>query len=537
MRAVTPRAIGATERARRSADRVLTDDLLGAVDEHPGMTASELGVILRTGAGRRARPPADDEVLRALTATARLRSDDSTPPRWWLPNVWPAAGDEPPRPALPSPNLVGTKLYEWQRDALAAWADRGRRGVVEAVTGTGKTMLGIAAAAEELANRGQVVVLVPTIELMHQWRTEMARRVAPGFRIALLGGGGTATLEDCDVVIAIVNTARACDLKLTRRGGLLVADECHRFGTAMNRFALDGRFERRLGLSATYARDDGGHLAWLDTYFGPTCFQLGYRRAADDGITARFSVALVASPLCPDELATYEALTATIGRYWRRLVNAYGITAQPFSTFLREVIQLAASDDDGRATAKAYLSALQERRRLVADTPSKLATLAAIAPTMASASRTIVFTSSIASSERACALLEANGQRAAAIHSNMGPDARRAALAAFGNGQLEVICAPRVLDEGIDVPEADLAIVLGASATRRQMVQRMGRVLRRKADGRRARLAIIFVPGTIEDPASGAHESFLQEATDVADAVRRFEANDSAAAVEFLASD
>lgn len=82
--------------------------------------------------------------------------------------------------------------------------------------------------------------------------------------------------------------------------------------------------------------------------------------------------------------------------------------------------------------------------------------------------------------------------------------------------------APQVLDEGIDVPAADLGIVLGASHSRRQMIQRMGRVLRRKPDGRPARFAIVFVEGTTEDPALGAHGAFLDEVTAVADEVVTF---------------
>jgi superfamily II DNA or RNA helicase len=514
---------------------VLTDDLIQAVRDHPGLTAAQLAGILREIVSRGRSDLTDDDVRRLLAATAHFRSDDRTPARWWLASALPGVGNGTPPVAPSSVHLAGVALFDWQRDAFAAWVGHRRRGVVEAVTGTGKTMLGIAAAADELAARGQVVVLVPTIELMHQWRREAVRRISAEFRVACLGGGGTATLADCDLVIAVVNTARVRDLNLTRRSGLLVADECHRYATAINHLALDDRLEHRLGLSATYARDDDRHLAWLDPYFGETCFRLGYRRAVDEGITARFKVALLACPLPHDELATYEELTLVIGSFWHRLVGSYGVTPEPFPTFLREVTALAASDDDGRVTAKGYLSALHERRRLLADTPSKLVTLASVAPAMASA-RAMVFTRSISTSERAAALLSSKGHRAAVIHSGRSTGDRRDALAAFGKGEVDVICAPRVLDEGIDVPEADLAIVLGASATRRQMIQRMGRVLRRKPDGRRARLAIIFVPGTVEDPAAGAHETFLAEVTDVADEVRRFEVDESAAAIDFLAT-
>ena len=84
-----------------------------------------------------------------------------------------------------------------------------------------------------------------------------------------------------------------------------------------------------------------------------------------------------------------------------------------------------------------------------------------------------------------------------------------------------MISAPQVLDEGIDVPAADLAIILAASRSRRQMIQRMGRVLRRKPDGRRAQFVVVSVDGTVEDPALGAHATFLDEITNVADDIRQ----------------
>ena len=55
------------------------------------------------------------------------------------------------------------------------------------------------------------------------------------------------------------------------------------------------------------------------------------------------------------------------------------------------------------------------------------------------------------------------------------------------------------------MPDADLGIIVAASRQRRQMIQRMGRVLRPKNDGRLARFAVLYVQGTSEDPALGAH--------------------------------
>ena len=93
----------------------------------------------------------------------------------------------------------------------------------------------------------------------------------------------------------------------------------------------------------------------------------------------------------------------------------------------------------------------------------------------------------------------------------------------FGAGRISALAAARVLDEGVDVPEADLAVIISASKTRRQMIQRMGRVLRLKADGRKARFVFVYVADTSEDPARGAHDAFWSEILDIASVSKKFD--------------
>lgn len=501
------------------------EEVRAVLAAYPGRTPTELRDALRAQ-GRVSITAAD--VSSVLSAhPRRFRPDGGEPRRWWPAGSPEMARDVAPRlvavPSAPAP------LYAWQAEALEAWRRHGRRGVVEAVTGAGKTMVGVAAAAEELARGGQVCVLVPTTELLRQWRQVLDRRLPPGVSVGLLGGGHQDSLGDHDVLVSVVNSARSADLRPRRPGGLLVADECHRYGSDGNRVALEARFPRRLGLSATYARGDDGNLTWLDPYFSGTCYRIGYGRAIADGVVCRFRLALVAVEFEVDERAEYDELRLVLSSSRARLVHRHGVPSEPVGAFFEAVSKLARSDEgDAGDAARRYLRAVQDRRRLLGETPAKLDALRHLVPALRSADRSIVFTQTIASAEGAASELRSCGLEAQSIHSGLDRSARAGVLSRFGDGRLQVVTAPQVLDEGVDVPAADLAVILAASRSRRQMVQRMGRVLRPKPGGGSARFVVVFVESTVEDPAEGAHEGFLDEVAGVADAVRRFPSGSAA---------
>lgn len=98
----------------------------------------------------------------------------------------------------------------------------------------------------------------------------------------------------------------------------------------------------------------------------------------------------------------------------------------------------------------------------------------------------------------------------------MNEHERRQAIDDLATGRVRALSAPELLDEGIDLPSVDLGIVMTGSNSRRQMVQRLGRVIRRKDDGRPVNFVILFAEDTIEDPTSGVHEGFFDLVGDVA---------------------
>ncbi|HUZ93533.1 MAG TPA: DEAD/DEAH box helicase [Edaphobacter sp.] len=435
------------------------------------------------------------------------------------------------------PDHLLNSLYQWQERALAEWLICNRRGVIEAVTGGGKTRLALAAAALELRAGGRVLVIVPTKDLVEQWVDQIEKHLGSAMgralRVGRFDGDNDGYLWNDEIVVATVQKAcryRCFPPNLTR--GLLIADECHHYAAGAWRHALQPEFAARLGLTATYERDDNGIQEVLDPYFGGVCYRLDYGTALAEEVIAHFKIAFVGVSFLPDEQLSYDAESEKLNRYKRRLINEYGVSEGPLGVFMQEVARLGKSGDGAAArVAGLYLSAFTKRRAVLASASKKLCRLHGLVPAIKRAHRSIVFGQTNEAATTAVEALRTDGVDAAVLHSGMDMDDRRRVFAAFDEGDHELIAAPKLLDEGIDVPSADLAVILATSRSRRQMIQRMGRVVRRKADNRLARIAVLFVEGTCEDPSSGAHEDFIDMVVEVADEMRVFGARESDDAV------
>lgn len=432
----------------------------------------------------------------------------------------------------------GASLYAWQQEALEAWERAGRVGVVQAVTGTGKTRVGIEAMYGELRAGGKVLVVVPTTTLLHQWHAALRDTSAlAGTAIGLMGDGNTSTFATRGVIVSTIHSAK--NLRPPARG-LIVADECHRYGSDTWFEALHTGFPARLGLSATYERGDDGDER-LARYFGSSAvYEIAYDRAIRDDVVAHFVLAFVGVRLSPAASREYADTVSRLSKARTKLVYDFGLRGDPHADFMKDVARAAAgkwrkNPSEARTAAISYMSAFQNRARILAEAPEKTRRLVELKPVAEDARGTLIFTQTIRAAENAAALFRDVGRGAAVISSALSSEERETLLTTFRDGRRSVISAPRVLDEGVDVPDADLGIVVTASSSRRQMIQRMGRVLRRKKDGRRARMVILYAENTVEDPSLGAHEGFNDIAWDVADDARIFSSTTSQSAIcDFL---
>lgn len=423
-------------------------------------------------------------------------------------------------------------LHKWQREALDWWQDNDYRGVVEAVTGAGKTRTAIAAAEHHFRNGGDcVVVIVPTTALLHQWRKEAQKHLTGTYgmeiSIGLMGGGYKDSLLNSRFLIATVQTAKNKELPRVGQKALIILDEVHRYGGQEWSKILKSGFTKRLGLTATYKREDSGNTKYLDPYFLPNKkpIEIGYGRALKEEVIAHFKIAFVGVKFSPSEASEYRIQSDSIRRYKNRLIREFGAPQEPFGDFMKFVGKLA-EGGEGKATgvARAYQNAFSKRQKVLSETKSKYEKVADLAEAVHAAEKTIIFTQTIVSAKRVKEGLNDAGIRGASLTSDMDADARQRVFIGFEDGEFDMVVSPKLLDEGIDISAADLGIIVASSRTRRQMIQRMGRIIRKKEDGRLARLVVLYVEGSSEDPKM-AHKEFIDYVKPHADDNKQFDSS------------
>jgi superfamily II DNA or RNA helicase len=361
----------------------------------------------------------------------------------------------------------------FQTEALDAWRQAGGRGVVVLPTGAGKTQVAMMAIDDK---RRSALVVAPTLDLVRQWYDVLHAT----FRvpIGVVGGG------DHDVRPLTVTTYDSAYLHMEHLGsrfGLVVFDECHHLPSPT--YALAARLSLapfRLGLTATPERADGLDAA-LTNLIGPTIYRRDITELAG-GYLAEYETEKVTVELSPEEREEHDA-ERTI---YREFLAKYSIIMSGPRGF-GEFIMRASRNAEGRRAMKAY----RRQRELAFAAGAKLAYLEHLF-SVHRHDRALVFTQ-----DNATAHLVARRFLVPVITHQTKVTERSAILAAFAKGTYGAIATSKVLNEGVDVPDANVAIVLSGSGSVREHVQRLGRILRQR-EGKRAMLYEIVTARTTE---------------------------------------
>lgn len=359
--------------------------------------------------------------------------------------------------------------------AIDAWRAHGRRGIIEHATGSGKTITAICAMREQLAAGKPVLVLVPSDLLLAQWDAEIRAECADLAPNVLLAGGGHAEWRQPSVlaaftgpgggrrvVIATLQTVSTeAFLRRIRAGDhlLVVADEVHRTGSPRLARVLSIAADARLGLSATPQRfGDPVGTARLFDYFGGI---VGARVTLADAIAAGrlcpYNYFVHTVRLTDHEQADWKALTARIQREYAR--------------------SLRPGAEEPVATERLKLLLIQ-RARIVKKAAEKVpVAVNVIRENCIPGQRWLIYCDDQEQLAEVLAGLRAAGYPVHEYHTGM-PGDRDATLEHFAIAG-GILIAIKCLDEGVDIPAVDHALILASSRNPREYIQRRGRVLRR----------------------------------------------------------
>jgi superfamily II DNA or RNA helicase len=418
-----------------------------------------------------------------------------------------------------------SRLREWQQEAIWAWLDNAEEGIVEAVTGAGKSDVAYALAEHYLNLDTRVLVIAHTNALKEQWARGLRGAVCDhlGVEMSVINQTAAGAWLHGRVLVAHPTTVvRAIEAgRLDSASiGLVVADEVHHYGADTWRDALAEGFAARLGLSATIERDDARFDDVLDPYFDGVVYQLDFERAYGHKLLAPFRLAYVGCEFSDEEQLQFDELSEKFERARRSLKRLRpDVASLQGAEFFAEVSRLAKSGDDRQVgiAAGALLSTITAKRELCATCQGKVALLPELLKIALHRSRTIVFAQTKEAARLASQASAFAGVVGVSIDSDTPADERERIFRAFQDGHIRVLAGPKLLDEGLDIPAADFGVVVSASRSRRQMVQRLGRLLRKKENGGDAAIAVMYVVGTNEDPSHPSRDGFISDLEDLSD--------------------
>jgi len=367
--------------------------------------------------------------------------------------------------------MAGFSLRAWQKEALDLWEKNDFRGIAEVATAGGKTLFALEGVKVWLSRNtdGKVLIIVPTTALQDQWFVTILDEL--NINESDVSVWPNEKRIHAKFHIMVVNTARDQAKRVVASGNpvLLVADECHRYASLENANALTVPFSASLGLTATAERDyDDGLELVLIPNIGKIIYRYTIADARADGVVAPFEVSNVKIEMTELESIEYKKLTA-------RLAQAYSRGDEEKANSIAR-LRSSVSRNAARRIPAAIAIAEENRGK-----------------------RIIIFHEEIEKAEQIKRILNDRGHSVSIYHSQLSDDRRRDNLLQFRRGMIEILVCCRALDEGVDVPEADVAIIAASTSSSRQRIQRVGRVIRLHKDKDFARIYTLYATAREEE--------------------------------------
>ena len=366
--------------------------------------------------------------------------------------------------------------YAHQQAALDAWVAAGWRGVVVLPTAAGKTYL---AQMAMQATPRSTLITVPTLDLMHQWYDQLLKAF-PGVDVGLLGGGSR---DRTPILVATYDSAAIHVESLGDQYGLLICDECHHLPSDFNRVIAEYSIAPyRLGLTATPDRTDGRHDD-LDHLLGPVVYHKQPQDLAGTTL-APYEIVQIKVALTKDEQQRYQTLIQQRNDFLQS-ANIWLGSLEGWQRF----VQASAQSQAGRRAMLAH----RKSKAIALGTEGKLRVLSELL-VQHYPDRCLIFTADNATVYR----ISQDFLIPAITHQTPVKE-RHAVLERFRKGDYPTLVVSQVLNEGVDVPDARVAILLSGTGSTREYIQRLGRILRKGSGQKQAILYEVIAEETTEE--------------------------------------
>lgn len=371
---------------------------------------------------------------------------------------------------------VKVTLRNWQINAFKKWINKDGYGIISVVTGGGKTIFGLYCLMflEEKNILKNVLIVVPTITLQDQWISTI---------IAL------TNYEENDIntfwnktkkINVIVNpSAQKIDFKNYRtEDSILILDECHRYGLESNYNLLSSNFSYKLGLTATLERKyDDGVERYLLPNLGGVIYEYGYKNALKDGVISNYEMTNIRTFFNEEEQEKYNSLSKSISKTYAILENEKSkkICDYEYIQILKDTLKIITF----------------KRSRLVNNTNQR-AFICAKLISLNHDKKKIVFCESIKQAEKIKEICLTHGIRVNTYHSKQKKGERLGNLISFQKNYCNTLVGCKSLDEGFDVPDIEVGIIVSQTKTSRQRIQRLGRTIRKYKNKSMAKVYTLY---------------------------------------------
>jgi superfamily II DNA or RNA helicase len=379
-----------------------------------------------------------------------------------------------------------------QVKAVEAWLVNQCRGSIIYGSGTGKTEIAFEcarkAAGMKSTKRFNILMLVPRIVLIEQ---NYRRLVRYGIQSEKIGRFFGEQKDICEITISTYQSAVA-NLDIVKRADMVILDEVHLASTTARSFSRifdiisNGSSKALLGLTATIDEVDPKNQIIMTII--PPARKYLIKDAVTDGRLARPIINPVKVNLTEQEQKTYDEYSRKI-----RTISAR------FKRYDAEaMMELAKQGGFPSWQAKAWFLNVRKRKGLLASAENKLATAVELIRTKHPNQKVMVFSETLESIRKLKQQLKSKGIEAMLIDSRMPSFRRQQVLSEWGK-RFYPLLSVHTLEIGYDVPEVGIEIILATTSNMNQIVQRIGRVLRKVKGKKTALVYVIYVSDSKDD--------------------------------------